>query len=450
MARRGAERFTAVRTEGGLLPVDLLARLLARDASLEGLSEAAYHLTDQRLHEAISQSWTRLGRAWAGFQSALGQISPGDPATALTRERWLLPLFQALGYGRLAAALPIEIDGKTYSVSHGWGRLPIHLVGWNVDLDTRTAGVAGAARMSPHGLIQEALNRSRDLLWGVAASGRRLRLLRNNVSLTRQAHVEFDLEAMFRGEAYADFVVLWLLLHQSRVEGERPEHWWLERWAQEAHRQGARVLDRLREGVEQAIEALGRGFLAHPANDGLRARLQSGALTPLECYRQLLRVVYRLLFLFVAEDRDVLLDPAAPKETRERYTRHYSTARLRDLAGRHRGTAHPDLWRALSLVLAGLGDDRGCPVLGLPPLGSFLWSPAATPDLAGLDLSNRDLLTAIRALAWAEEARVRRPVDYRNLGPEELGSVDEALLELHPEVNVEAGTFVLTSASGPS
>jgi hypothetical protein len=129
MARRGAERFTAVRTEGGLLPVDLLARLLARDASLEGLSEAAYHLTDQRLHEAISQSWTRLGRAWAGFQSALGQISPGDPATALTRERWLLPLFQALGYGRLAAALPIEIDGKTYSVSHGWGRLPIHLVG---------------------------------------------------------------------------------------------------------------------------------------------------------------------------------------------------------------------------------------------------------------------------------------------------------------------------------
>src|SRR5206468_1592864 len=107
---------------------------------------------------------------------------------------------------------------------------------------------------------------------------RRLRLLRDNVSLTRQAYVEFDLESMLRGEVYSDFVVLWLLLHQSRVEGERPSDWWLERWAQEAHRQGTRLLDRLRDGVQRAIEALGRGFLAHPRNEALRAALQSGNL----------------------------------------------------------------------------------------------------------------------------------------------------------------------------
>ena len=39
-------------------------------------------------------------------------------------------------------------------------------------------------------------------------------------------------------------------------------------------------------------------------------------------------------------------------------------------------------------------------------------------------------------------------MDYRNLGSEELGSVYESLLELHPEMNAEAATFSLTVAAG--
>ena len=38
---------------------------------------------------------------------------------------------------------------------------------------------------------------------------------------------------MFDGEIYADFVVLWLLCHQSRVEGERSE---LTGWKMDAAR----------------------------------------------------------------------------------------------------------------------------------------------------------------------------------------------------------------------
>src|SRR5262245_8016724 len=177
MPRQPGERFTAIKSEGGLLPTALLERVLSRDARLEGLSESAYHLVDgTRLHEAITASWTRLGRTWAGFQSALTPIATTDPATALTRERWLLPFFAELGYGRLTGVRPIDIEGRTYAVSHAWQGLPLHLVGWHVDLDTRTAGVAGAARVSPHGLIQELLNRSREHLWGVVTNGRRVRL----------------------------------------------------------------------------------------------------------------------------------------------------------------------------------------------------------------------------------------------------------------------------------
>lgn len=42
-----------------------------------------------------------------------------------------------------------------------------------------------------------------------------------------------------------------------------------------------------------------------------------------------------------------------------------------------------------------------------------------------------------------ERGRYRQRFDYRNLGVEELGSVYESLLELHPEVNVPARTFNL-------
>jgi len=448
VARRSSERFTTIRTEGGLLPAGLLRRLVEGDRNLEGLGEAHYHLVDERLHEAIARSWARLTSIWSTFEAALVKVPDEDPAIGLTRERWLLPLFQELGYGRLPGARSIDVDGKSYPISHAWQHLPIHLVGWNVDLDSKTAGVAGAARVSPHGLVQEVLNRSRSHLWGVVSNGRIVRLLRDSVSLTRQAYIEFDLDAMFRGEVYRDFVVLWCLIHQSRVEHEQPERCWLEQWAQEAHKQGARVLEQLREGVESAIETLGRGFLAHRANEPLREALRAGRLDGLGYYRQLLRLVYRLLFLFVAEDRELLLDPGASKEAHERFVRYYSTARLRALAGRHRGTPHADLWRTLALVMSKLGEDSGCADLGLPALGSFLWSPAATPDLNGCELSNQDLLATIRALAYSDDDHLRLPVDYKNLGPEELGSVYEALLELHPKLNTESATFQLTTAGG--
>ncbi len=444
--------FATVRTEGSLLPVDLLQRLAAVDPQLPGLTPADFDLEpNDRLHEAISRSWGRLTGAWASFRGALAQAQaarPDDPATGLTRDRWLLKLFAELGYKRLPAAAGLEVDGRSYPISHVWRSVPIHLVGAGLSLDTRTAGVAGAARTSPHGLVQDFLNRSDDHLWAFVSNGLRLRVLRDNLSLTRQAFVELDLEAMMDGEVYADFALLWLLCHRTRVEAARPEECWLERWAAVASEQGVRALEDLRGGVEAAIETLGAGFLRHPGNSALRQRLRAGSLARDDYYRQLLRLVYRLLFLCVAEDRGVLLDPRAPERARDTYARYYSTARLRSLAGRRRGTRHPDLWVALRLVLRSLGQQDGCPALGLPYLGSFLFSAAASPALDGADLANSDLLAAVRALALVQTGSAVRRADFKNLGAEELGSVYESLLELHPRLDLDAGTFALSTASG--
>ena len=448
MSTRTLAAFSTVRTEGAMLPSDILVRVASGDRSLGGLDEASYHLAPgEKLGEATNRAWNRLQAAWANFQAAREKLPSTDSGTSVTRERWLLPLFQLLDYGRLQAARAEEIDGRSYAISHAWQQTPIHLVGCNVDLDRRIQTAAGGTRSSPHSLLQELLNRSDQHLWGIVSNGLRLRLLRDNVSLTRQAYVEFDLEAMMLGEAYPDFVLLWLLLHQSRFEADRPEHCQLEKWSQAARTEGVRVLDGLRDGVQRSIEHLGQGFLAHPINTTLREHLRSGVLDKQDYYRQILRLVYRLLFLFVADDRDLLLVPTADPVAQKRYRDFYATTRLRRLATTRLGSRHHDLYLGLKLVMERLSGD-GCPELALPALGSFLFSPRALPDLNACDISNLHLLEAIRSLAVTQTGQSRRVVDYKNLGAEELGSVYESLLELHPDLNPEAATFELKVAAG--
>ena len=457
MQRRQHTIFTTVRSEGAILPADLLTRIATLDPNLPGLTPDNYNLLkSEKLNEAINRSWNRLLNAWGTFKSSREKLPEKDAGTTLTRERWLLPLFAELGYGRLLTTRAIEVNDKSYAISHGWQHTPIHLVSFKVDLDQYSRSTAGAARNSPHSLVQELLNRSEEHLWGIVSNGLRLRVLRNNASLTRQAYVEFDLEAMMNGEVYADFALLWLLCHQSRVEADRPAECWLEKWSRTALEQGTRALDQLRNGVEKAITALGGGFLAHPANSLLREKLRSGALDQQDYYRQVLRLVYRLIVLFVAEDREILFHPDSSEIVRERYSRYYSTARLRRLAEQRVGTRHADLYAGLRLVMealggalgGALGNDNGCPELGLPALNSFLFSRDAVADIVDCEIANRDLLDAIRSLALTNDRHSRRVVDYKNLGAEELGSVYESLLELHPVLHIEAAKFALATASG--
>lgn len=437
--------FTTIRTEGALLPPGLLKRLREPKNGLPGTDEAAYHVAPpRRLTEVISEAWNTLQGTWTAYRTARDRLPDSETGTTLTREAWLQPLFQALGYGRLLTRTATTVDGVTFPISHGWHHVPIHLVSHRVDLDRRTAGVAGAARTSPHGLVQSYLNATDDSLWGVVSNGHRLRLLRDHHALTRPSYVEYDLEAMFDGEVYSDFVLLYLTLHQSRLEAKAPTDTLLEQWATLAREQGTRALDRLRDGVERALKALGQGFLDHPANGALRERLRSGDLAAQDYYRQLLRLVYRLLVLFAAEDRDLLHPPDTSEAARERY-QHYGTRRLREIADRVRGGAHPDRYETLKRLTHWLAHD-GAPAIGIPALGGSLFSPGATADLDGAHLTNHAFFGAIRALAFTATDGARLPVDYRNLGAEELGSVYESLLELHP--TFEHDRFALTTAAG--
>ena len=448
--RRRTFAFQHIVATGPMLPTDVLERVAAEDPKLPGLRPSDYGLAaSERLGEAITRSWTRLTDIHRAFADELASWPLLDTAAGPTFKQWLRFLFQELGYGTLTATPTARAlddgpgadqPGQSFPISHQWNHVPIHLVGASVPLDRRTAGVTGAARSSPHSLVQEWLNRHEGSLWGVVSNGRQLRLVRDNVSMTRQAFVEFDLEAIFKGQSFSDFRLLWLTLHATRFDvpaDGQPHECVIEKWHVEGATVGTRVLGELSTGVKQAIEALGRGFLAHPANNDLRTALASGELASQDYYRQLLRLVYRFLFLFVTESRDLLLDPAASRRARDLYKQYYSATRLQTLAGTTRGNRHRDLFESLKLVMTALGGSGAAP-LGLLGLGGYLWSDAAIGLLGTAALSNAALLSAVRSLSYIVDKDGRRPVDYKNLGSEELGGVYEQLLELHPEINPTA------------
>lgn len=451
--------FTTIRVVGAALPADVLARAVAgRD--LPGLSADDYGLEiGVTPREAANRAWAVLTGAWRGFRAAVERLGPGDVATGLTRGKWLLIVLRELGFGAVAPTPPggLVADDRAFAVSHDWDAVPLHLLGWGVPLDQRSRGVAGAAERAPHVLVQEYLNRSGDALWGVVSNGKVLRLLRDSSTLVGQSYVEFDLEAMFDGEVFSDFVALYLTCHASRFAPRAdadgadlgPASCWLERWRTFAAEAGTRALQGLRTGVVDALQHLGTGLLDHPANTELRAALRGGAVTARDLHQSLLRLVYRLLFCFVVEDRDLLFAAGTDPRARGRYERWFSTARLRGIARRRRGTRHDDLWRALRLVLDGLGREGGRPELGLTGLGG-LFDLGPSDVTASGELANEALLAAVRSLSVVQPAGggPKRTVDYRNLGAEELGGVYESLLELVPRVDLDRRCFTLEGAAG--
>ena len=454
----GDTTYVGIQIQGGLLPAELLSRLSTGKASADigGLSSADYGLAHgETVREAANRVWAYLTTVWVGYRKALAELPETDRATSLTRDRWLQILLDQLGYGRvpLTGAGGITIDDKSFPVSHLSGPVPIHLLGERIELDKRTAGVPGAAGQAPQSMVQELLNRTDDHLWAILSNGSTLRLLRDSTSLVGSAYVEFDLEAIFEGELFSDFLMLYTLCHQSRLvirDNELgPASCWLESWRETAFESGSRALDQLRLGVVDALQTLGSGFLAHPDNTALRQRVESGELALSDYNHSLLRVIYRLLFSFVAEDRGALLSPEADPVARQRYLDYFSTDRLRRTARRRRGGRHGDRWRALQVVWDGLGSPEGRPELGIAGIGG-LYEPGELDFLGPASLSNEALLKAVRSLSIIVEKQSghTRVVDHRNLGAEELGSIYEALLEYVPSWDGAARAYRLGDAAG--
>ncbi len=447
--------FVAITVEGGLFPADFLDRLAAAPDELPGQKPADFGVNSGRLSDHIQRAFSEARSYWQTLQLRLAHGK--QSATTLTRDAFVIPVLESLDYTLEYQRAAVQAGGASYALSHRAGAAedapPVHVIAMGQALDER-----GAAQRSPHALLQNLLNRT-DALWGIVTNGARVRLLRDTARLARPTYLEMDLQALIEGNLYAEFVVFFRLLHRSRFPegGVDADKCLLERYYQQGIEEGGRVRENLRLGVEEALRRLGTGFLAHPANDDLRRAVRSNDPDPLGFYRQLLRLVYRLLFLMVAEERKLLLTPDPEATARQEiYTRWYSVARLRDRAERSRfDDPHHDLWEGLKQTFRLFEDGSKAAQLGLSPLDGELFGTDACWNLEreSTKLANPVLLEAIFQLSTFEETSsrrrrgVRRRVNYAGLGAEELGSVYESLLDYHPHVGLDPPCFDLVAGS---
>ncbi|WP_096670631.1 Eco57I restriction-modification methylase domain-containing protein [Polaromonas sp. AET17H-212] len=447
--------YQAIRIEGGLIPADELARLTTlQTPDKTEQTDGHYRIPKGlKLRDEVARFW-KIGQSlWSDFQT-LRQRNDLDAYQATVRN-FLVPLLRdVLGFTDLVAGATVEASGHTYNIGYAAreGRLPIVLAGHTQLLDAPAErfgelnpDTGKTRRRSPFMLVQEALNASDQSLWAITSNGLTLRILHDNPSLTRPAYVEVDLEALFSEDLYADFTAFWLLAHASRFgipEAESTDCPW-ERWRAAGQEAGVTIRSNLRYQVADALRALGTGFLSHPSNTHLREQLQNQeqfqGLSKQAFFEELLRLVYRLIFLATVEDRtdastgqSLIFTPGSTKEAQRRYRAGYSITWLRDRAVRRSSfDTHSDLWQALSITFDGLA--QGQSSLGLPALGG-LYAADQCPNLAHAHIENRWLLKAIFQLGYFRQTTGLTRVNYRDMGPEELGSVYESLLELVPDI----------------
>lgn len=425
----------AIRIEGGLLSSTLLT--LLRHYQLSGQTPEEYGIEKGlKLNDELSRYWRIAQARWQQF-SDLNKRDDLDHDT-VAKENWLIPLFTRVLDFQIEESRPIHVGERTFPITHTAfnGSVPFVLTGPEHALEKGDPqfGEEGRKR-SPAGLLQEYINANDCCLWAIVSNGLTLRLLRDNPAMTRPAYVEVDLERLFEEELYVDFTVLWLLLHASRLEprDNSPENCILEHWRNQGQVDGERVLGELRHGVTNALRIMGTGFVAHPNNLELRESIKNEKLTTDQLFQELLRLIYRFLFLLTTEDRDILLDPAADNVCKKLYREGYSISILRDRSRfRRHYDNYGDGWQQLCITFAGFA--TGQCQLAQPALGG-LFSADQCPRLEQAQLANRYLYDALFKLCYFESKGVLTRINYKDMDTEELGSVYESLLELIPQLN---------------
>lgn len=433
--------FPSIRIEGSILSGELLAKLDSADT--RGQRPADFGFDSQgKLKDEIVRAWASGQAFYKAFQHKLESVKEGTAATSETRGQWMIPLLGLLGYAELEFQAQAELVGdKPFRISHrlrSHGAFAVHIVGARESLDRKPEAGAGP-RVSPHAHVQEYLNLT-EHLYAVVTNGRLLRLLRDSTRLVRLSYVEFDLDRMFGEDLFADFAIFYRLLHVTRLPkapSQSPESL-VEHYHQDSLASGERIRDGLSGAVKDSILKFADGFLNHPQSEALRQLAASDPEFAAHLYQHLLRLVYRLLFLMVIEERNLVYADNADKRKRNLYYAHYGLARLRRIAEkRHLADGrHHDCWDALRSTFRLFDETAAGRPLGIEPLGGDLFDSGALGPLGDATLDNETLLACLRNLSLFRNPDTGNliRVNYAALNVEEFGSVYQGLLEFEPQV----------------
>lgn len=447
--------YTSIHIYGHLLSDDILHGI-EHDTNLLGNRQQDFGL-DISTSAAIDYVWSSLRNDWRFFNERSGVNDP----YGTRRSRDLIErLLQNLGYTLNRQNGNLNVAGSSFEISYlcpDLGNMPVIVVGDRIigengietldkcSLDYRAKGAR--RRRSPHATMLEYLNATENV-YGIISNGVTLRLIRNSGQLVKLTYMEFDLRHMLEEDKYSEFCLLFRLLHASRFRTSGDEPCVMERWFNMSIESGNRIREGLSKAVQRAMEIMGNAALctAGAGNDALRADLADGKLTANAFNKELIHYIYRLLFLFIIEDRGLVYqlpdspdDPDYAKICRwqEIYKANYAASRLRHLSELSylRQRQYADLWLGLvdtfRLFETGNFGER----LGIKPLGGMLFDSDTLHYLKSCTISNKDLLEVFNALnEFTDENGQPVKINYSSLDVEEFGSVYEGILEMRPFV----------------
>jgi methylase of polypeptide subunit release factors/transcription elongation GreA/GreB family factor len=446
--------YSAINIQGNIVSSEILEKVRTDDIRYQKAADFGLN-PSASVRDEINLAWSLAVSHWNVFKSKRENLIDTESGTQETRRYWMLPFFQVLGF-ELSNSNAEIINGKSYAISHratNKDGFPIHIVGVNQSLDKRAD--SGGTRLSPHALVQEYLNNN-EHMYALVSNGRFIRILRDATRLSRLSYLEFDLEQIMEEGLYVEFALMYRVLHASRMPDKQDSgaECFLEFYHQEALASGSRIRERLSVAVESSIKELANGLLRNPNNKELREKVLNGDLAAKEYYLHTLRLVYRVLFLLVIEERKLIYPEKRGEELNRKrsiYYDYYSVQRLTKLAEKliYVDPRKTDLWQSLITTFALFEYEQYGKKLGISPLGAGIFSPNALGIISNQLIDNETLLRVLRYLVTFENEQGQRVrVNYADLDVEEFGSVYEGLLDYDPEITDNAGEPIFGFVKG--
>ncbi|RKZ26909.1 hypothetical protein DRQ29_04220, partial [bacterium] len=403
-----------------------------------------YYLSELLRDDSFFQkSKEQANEVWQAIKAQYEKVKDLLPTAneAETERRFIRPLLDILGYKDLYSLQPPvpspegirRPDFAFFASEQDLEEAEKHLKGrqeyftkavavgdakqWERSLDKKIKGPGDPfTNQNPNYQIDFYL-RMTDKTWGIVTNGRYWRLYHRDTSYRMNVFYEVDLLGML--EEYSDSFLYFhaFFCREALTSG------FLDRAYHESKEYVAKLGDELKENVYEALRLLAEGFLKFPENG-----LSEGDLEEIRANTFVL--IYRVLFLFYAEDRGLL-----PLENPN--YRSYSLRELaREIADRldHGYAFSPatrGYWAKLQDLFHIVND--GDELLGVPPYNGGLFDENKHPFLAQYKVGDLYLVKAVDQLARAKASgrTGRGPVSYRDLDIRHVGAIYEGLLEHH-------------------
>ena len=438
---------------GGLFTRDFLIEGIRDEAAWKGLDDAIL----ANMHEQLDALFGSFGK----FK---------NPTEAETEKDLIWPLLEALGWAEMSVQQNLSIkrredvpdallfpnaEAKQKAMPlDAWQRFQhgvciVEAKRWNRALDRADARQTGEDGV-PSTQMLRYLRRVDDvtnggLRWGILTNGRHWRLYFRGAPSVAEDFLEIDLGKVFRlpgcerdlldkrPDVFGDddawqrhiFQVFAIIFGRNAFLTDHRDETFHQLALREGKQWEAKVARDLSDTVfGEVFPALGRALAAADGKSGIALdtayldELREGALI----------LLYRLLFVLYAEDRNLLPDQTGPYAD-------YSLTRLRLEVAEKRARDAPfsdrikGYWSRLDGVFQAIG--QGDNSLGVPPYNGGLFDPATAPILARTQLPDTVVAEIIFQMSHADLGDGRPPkyINYRDLSVQQLGSVYERILE---------------------